>query len=51
MSKYIVKRLLIGLITLFGITVIDYALINLIGDPVRMMAGPKSQCCHSRNKG
>jgi peptide/nickel transport system permease protein len=42
MSKYIVKRLLIGLITLFGITVIDYALINLIGDPVRMMAGPKA---------
>lgn len=42
MLKYVLKRLLTALITLFGITIIDYALMNLAGDPVQMMAGPKS---------
>lgn len=42
MAKYLVKRLASALITLFGITVIDYILMNLAGDPVRMMAGPKA---------
>lgn len=42
MMRYLLKRLLTALITLAGITVIDYALLNLSGDPVRMMAGPKA---------
>jgi peptide/nickel transport system permease protein len=42
MAKYLVKRLASALITLFGITVIDYILMNLAGDPVKMMAGPKA---------
>lgn len=39
MGRYILKRILIALIVLFGITVIDFALMQLIGDPVEIMAG------------
>lgn len=42
MAKYIIKRLLVALVTLFGITIIDYGLMNLAGDPIAMMAGPKT---------
>lgn len=42
MGRYIIRRILAALVTLFGITVIDYILMNLAGDPVRMMAGPKA---------
>ena len=39
MLKYIVKRLLIALIVLFGITVIDFAIMSLAGNPVEIMSG------------
>ena len=42
MAKYLLKRILVALVTLIGITVIDYWLMNLAGDPVKMMAGPKA---------
>ncbi len=39
MAKYIVKRLLIALVVLAGITVIDFGIMTLIGNPVEIMAG------------
>lgn len=39
MGKYILKRILIALIVLFGITVIDFALMQVIGNPIEIMAG------------
>lgn len=42
MIRYILKRLGVALITLIGITVIDYAMMNMAGDPIKMMAGPKA---------
>lgn len=42
MIRYIIKRLFTALVTLVGITILDYALLNLAGDPVQMMAGPKA---------
>lgn len=42
MIRYIIKRLFTALVTLAGITILDYALLNLAGDPVQMMAGPKA---------
>ena len=39
MGKYIIKRILIAIVVLFGITVIDFALMQLIGDPIEIMAG------------
>lgn len=39
MAKYILKRVLIALIVLFGITVIDFAIMSLIGNPIEMMSG------------
>ena len=42
MAKYIVKRLLIALIVLFGITVIDFGIMSLAGNPMEIIgAGPK----------
>ena len=40
MIRYLIRRLWTALVTLAGITIIDYALLNLAGDPVQMMAGP-----------
>ena len=39
MAKYIVKRILIAIVVLFGITVIDFALMQAIGNPIEIMAG------------
>ena len=39
MARYILKRLLITLVVLIGITVIDFALMQAIGNPVEIMAG------------
>ncbi len=38
MAKYIAKRLLYGLITLLGITIIDFILMNLVGNPIDILA-------------
>lgn len=40
--RYIAKKLLLALPVLFGITVIDFLIMNLAGDPVAMMAGPRA---------
>ncbi len=39
--KYIVKRLLIAVPVLFGITVIDFLIMNLVGSPLEMMQGAR----------
>lgn len=39
MGKYILKRVLISVVVLFGITVIDFILVKIIGDPIEIMAG------------
>ena len=41
MFKYIIKRILITLPVLLGITIIDYAIMSLAGSPLEMMQGPK----------
>jgi len=41
MVKYIIKRILIALPVLLGITIIDYAIMSLAGSPLEMMQGPK----------
>ena len=41
MTKYILKRLLIAVPVLFGITVIDFALASLAGSPLDMLVGPR----------
>ena len=41
MMKYILKRLLIALPVLVGITMIDYALMCMAGSPLEMMQGPR----------
>ena len=41
MFKYIVKRILIAIPVLIGITVIDYAIMSLAGSPLEMLAGPR----------
>ena len=41
MWKYILKRILIAIPVLFGITIIDYALMCLAGSPLEMMQGPR----------
>ncbi len=41
MTKYILKRLLIAVPVLIGITVIDFILSNLAGSPLDMMVGPR----------
>ena len=42
MFKYIIKRILIALPVLIGITIIDYAIMSLAGSPLEMLAGPAS---------
>lgn len=41
MFKYIVKRILIAIPVLIGITIIDYAIMSLAGSPLEMLAGPR----------
>ncbi|MCM1125884.1 MAG: ABC transporter permease [Lachnospiraceae bacterium] len=41
MSKYILKRILIAIPVLFGITIIDYAIMCLAGSPLEMLQGPR----------
>lgn len=42
MFKYIVKRILIALPVLLGITILDFLIMNLAGSPLKMMLGPKT---------
>ncbi len=41
MVKYIIKRILIAIPVLFGITVIDYLIMNLAGSPLDMLQGAR----------
>ena len=41
MIRYILKRILIAVPVLLGITVIDYFIMNLAGSPLEMMLGPR----------
>lgn len=41
MLKYILKKLLMALPVLLGITILDFALMSLAGSPVDMMTGPR----------
>lgn len=41
MIKYIVKRILIAIPVLFGITIIDYFIMNLAGNPLEMIQGAR----------
>lgn len=41
MGKYILKRILIAIPVLIGITLIDYAIMCLVGSPLEMLKGPR----------
>ena len=41
MLKYILKKILLAIPVLLGITIIDFLLMNLAGSPIDMMTGPK----------
>ena len=41
MRKYIIKKILVAIPVLFGITIIDFLIMNLVGSPLDMMAGPR----------
>lgn len=41
MGKYIIKRILIAIPVLIGITVIDYVIMCLAGSPLEMLQGPR----------
>lgn len=41
MGKYILKRILIAIPVLVGITIIDYAIMCLAGSPLEMLQGPR----------
>ena len=41
MGKYIIKRLLIAIPVLIGITIIDYAIMCMAGSPLEMLQGPR----------
>ena len=41
MKKYIIKRLLIAIPTLIGITLIDYAIMCFAGNPLEMLQGAR----------
>ena len=41
MTKYIIKRILIAIPVLIGITIIDYAIMCLAGSPLEMLKGPR----------
>jgi len=42
MIKYIIKRIMIAIPVLIGITILDYAIMSLAGSPLEMMIGPKT---------
>ena len=42
MLKYILRKLLLAIPVLIGITVIDYAIMSLAGSPLDMMTGPRT---------
>lgn len=41
MGKYVLKRILIAIPVLIGITIIDYAIMCLAGSPLEMLQGPR----------
>ena len=41
MIKYIIKRLLVAIPVLFGITIVDYAIMCAVGSPLAMLKGPR----------
>ena len=41
MRKYILKKLLLAIPVLLGITIIDYAIMSLAGSPLDMLVGPR----------
>lgn len=41
MLKYILKKILLAIPVLLGITIIDFLLMNLAGSPIDMMTGPR----------
>ena len=41
MGKYIIKRILIAIPVLIGITIIDYAIMCFAGSPLQMLQGPR----------
>lgn len=41
MTRYIIKRLLIAIPVLIGITMLDYLIMSLAGSPLTMMQGPR----------
>ena len=41
MLRYVVKRILIAIPILIGITIIDYALMSSAGSPLSMMVSPR----------
>lgn len=41
MGKYILKRILIAIPVLVGITIIDYVIMTLAGSPLEMLQGPR----------
>lgn len=41
MGKYILKRILIAIPVLIGITIIDYAIMCMAGNPLQMLQGPR----------
>lgn len=41
MRRYILKKILLAIPVLLGITIIDYLLMSLAGNPLEMMAGPR----------
>lgn len=41
MWKYILKKILLAIPVLLGITIIDYAIMSLAGSPLEMMGGPR----------
>lgn len=42
MAKYILRKLLLAIPVLLGITIIDYAIMSLAGSPLDMMTGPRT---------
>ena len=41
MGKYIIKRILIAIPVLIGITIIDYVIMCMAGSPLEMLQGPR----------
>lgn len=39
MTRYIIKRITIALVVLFGITIIDYTIMCIAGNPIEMLSG------------